>query len=194
MDLRIVFTRYDASFISRAIMWFTQRKTNPERRCSHVLIKFRPRGVFEERWAAFEAMERGCWLSMYEHAIGKGTVVAEFEVLAPNDAKEGAVREALDRYLSWSYDYAGIGIWALWILLKRWAATPLKWFNVVFRPGKADDALFCSGLALRVLQEVQERAPGIDFGLGELTPRTSTPRNEIDICFGYPEAYRPTDE
>lgn len=190
MKIRLVFARKDDSIISRAICWFSQRKSEPERRCSHVMVKFQPGGVYEQDWACFEAMERGVWASPYDVALGKQTVVAEFEALVSDDAAYKAMRVALNRYLSWYYDFYGIGLWAVWILAKRWFWTPLHWLGVTFRPGKASKALFCSGLALQVVKLMEQMDPFADLGMKALTARTSTPQNEIDICFDHPKGWK----
>lgn len=189
MKVRLVFARKDDSIISRAIMWFTQRKREPERRCSHVMVKFQPGGVYEDDWVAFEAMERGCWISPYDKALGKQTVVGEFEAVASDKVAYDSMRVAINCYSSWYYDFFGIGLWALWILAWRWAETPLRWMKIVFRPGTAGKALFCSGLALQVVRAMEMVDPSLDFGMKGLTPRTSSPQNEIDVCFARPEMW-----
>lgn len=186
MEVRVVFTKTDA-FISRAIMWFTRDRHHPERSCSHVIVKFRPGGVLEEvdEWAAFEAMERGCWLSPWRKSLGKQTVVAEFKLECDGEAAHQAILESLDKYLDWYYDFAGIGMWAYWILMKRWFGTLVRLFKIVFKPSKAHKSLFCSGLALRVVQAVQERQEGLVVGWEGIDPRTSSPMNEINPCFDH---------
>jgi hypothetical protein len=64
----------------------------------------------------------------------------------------------------------------------------------VFRPGKTDKALFCSGLAFHVVRMVSEIETGVDWGVGHLTARTSTPRNLIDIFFDRPRLYEVVNE
>lgn len=189
MKVRLVFTRTN-SLISRAICWFTQRKREKARRCSHVIVKFKPGGVFEDDWVAFEAMDRGVWMSPYLKALGEEKVVAEFEAIVAEEAAYKAVRAATSRYLSWYYDYAGIGIWALWILFQRMCGTPIRWFHIVFRPGKASKSLFCSGLALQVVKLMETMDPSADLGMKDLIPRTSSPQNEIDACFDHPKGWR----
>ncbi len=140
-------------------------------------------------WAGFEAMERGVWLSPYKKSLGKSTVVGEFEMNLPPEIAEEVIKESLEEYLDWWYDYAGIGIWAAWILFKRWFGSFVNWFHLVFRPKAADKALFCSGLALKVVQKGQDKHSFEDYGMKALTARTSTPRNEIDICFSHPKSW-----
>jgi hypothetical protein len=190
MEIRIVFTKTN-SFISRAIMWFAGDKDHPERNCSHVIVKFRPGGVLADvdEWAGFEAMERGVWLSPWKKCLGKGTVVAEFSLNCDPKAAHGAVVECLEKYLDWYYDYAGIGLWAYWILMKRWFGSFVRLFHMVFNPKKAHKALFCSGLALRAVQEVQERQEGLVTGWEGQEPRTSTPIGEINPCFEHKDVW-----
>jgi len=189
MKVHIVFTRFEESFISRAILWFSQRKREMDRRCAHVLIRFTPfGGVFTgaSEWWKFEAMERGVWPSIWKEDEPGSVIVAEFKIEASEDRCFEVMGEALKKYNDWWYDYAGIGIWAYAILLKRWCGTLVKWFNWTFRPKAAKEALFCSGLALEVVRMFQREMPDKDFGMAHLTPRTSTPQNEIDICFDNP--------
>lgn len=181
MELRIVFTKMESSLISRAIMWFTREREHPERDCGHVMIKFKPGGVFEEEFMAFEAMERGVWLDRYKDALGGSEVVACFKLNAPSEAAEIAIKQLLAEYLGAQYDYAGIALFAERILASRWCASLVKWFNIKFRP-KSVHAKFCSGLALTLLQKIQE-LDGVDWGVFGHTPRTTSPRALIDICF-----------
>lgn len=191
MELRVVFTKNEKSLISRAIMWFSQRRHHPERRCSHVFIKFDPEGLFEKQWLVFEAMERGCWLNLYERSLGKQTVVAEFIVKCPGAIARTATQVSLYRSLDWYYDYVGIGIWAWWILMEKWFATPMRWFNATFRPGKAAKALFCSGLVWQVLSVVQSMWPSVDYKMKGMTARSTTP---VDLCNILSEALQAYDK
>jgi hypothetical protein len=152
-----------------------------------VIVKFKPGGILEEvdEWAAFEAMERGCWLSPWKKSLGKQTIVAEFRLECNSEAAHAAVVKSLDEYLDWYYDFVGIGLWAWWIILKRWFETFVNLFKIVFKPSKAHKALFCSGLVLRVVQAVQEAQPGLVVGWEGLDPRTSSPMNEINPCFDH---------
>lgn len=88
------------------------------------------------------------------------------------------------------YDYEGIWKWAWRIIAERFFGTLVRWFKIVFRPGKAHEGLFCSGLVLRYVQKVQVKNLDLDFGMGDLTPRTSSPQNEIDVCLGHPMVYK----
>lgn len=189
MRLRIVFTRNDHSFISRAIMWFTQRKRAKERRCSHVFFKFRPAGIFTGWWA-YEAMERGCWMSPYEKALGKQTVVAEFCIKAPDSIVDKAIVGLIDETAGDWYDFEGIWRWAWWIFANRFFGTIVKVLKLTFRPGRAHEGAFCSGLVLMGLRKIQSDLVHEDFGITNLTPRTSSPQGEIDICFGHPDVYQ----
>jgi len=188
MELRIVFTKMEASFISRAIMWFTRKREHPERDCGHVMVKFKPGGIFEENWVAFEAMERGVWLDFYKDSLGKSEVVAEFKLNTNGGNAYEAARWALGEYLGAQYDYAGIALFAERILASRWFASLVKWFKIKFRT-KDVHAKFCSGLALTVIQEIQKMDPKIDWGVDKLTPRTTSPRMLIDVCFGRKALY-----
>jgi len=189
MKIRIVYTKHTPSFISRAILWFTKRREHPERECSHVMVKFKPGGVFEEDWAAFEAMERGVWMDFYEDSIGKSEIVAEFEMDTTEIHSYKTMRWALKEYLGAQYDYAGIGLFAERILAMKWFASIVKWFHIKFRP-KAVHAKFCSGLALTVIQSVQTMEPNIDWGIDGMRPRTTSPRDLIDVCYGRKALYR----
>lgn len=187
MELRVVFTKYEPSFISRAIMWFTKRREHPERDCSHVLWKFKPVGVFRDRWAAFEAMERGIWVNLYEKSLGKQTVVAEFKVKTTPTSADVLIDWMFDEFLGENYDYAGIGLWAEWILLNKWFGTLVKWFNLKFRPGKSKQ-LFCSGLIVVGLHELQKIDP-IGWGVEGLIPRRSNPRQLVDVLLNMKNRY-----
>lgn len=189
MRIRIVFTKYESSFISRAIMWFTKRREHPERDCGHVIVKFLPGGIFEEDWAAFEAMERGVWMDFYGDSLGKSEVVAEFEMRTGEGIAYDAVRWALNEYLGAPYDYAGIGLFAERILAMKWFASIVKWFRIKFRAKKVH-AKFCSGLALTVIQKIQSMDPKIDWGIDGMEPRTTSPRELIDVCFGRKALYK----
>lgn len=189
MSLRVVFTRNDRSFISRAIMWFTQRKREKERRCSHVFFKFRPKGIFVDWWV-FEAMERGCWLSPYKKSIGSQTVVAEFELRAPEAIGEKAIISLIDEKVGDMYDFLGIWRWAWWIIGTKFFGTLVKLLKLTFRPGRAHEGAFCSGLVLEGLRKVQSDCIETDFGITNLTPRKSSPQLEIDVMFAHPAAYR----
>lgn len=190
VEIRLVFTRNDKSIISKAIMWFTQRRTHPERRCSHVFVKFNPCGALKDKWLVFEAAEHGVGLAPYQVAIGEQEIVAEFVLTCPEEVAVDATVKSLDSYTYWCYDYAGIGKWAVWVLFKRCFGTLVRWFNLVFRPGKAKKALFCSGLARNVVMEVQ-KLDEKDYGVSEISPRKTDPRDLLDICFAKPERYSP---
>lgn len=192
MIIRIVFTKYEPSFISRAIMWFSKKREHPERDCSHVLLKFMPGGVFEGDWAAFEAMERGVWMDFCEDSIGKQDVVAEFEMNTDEAHSYAAMRWALKEYLGAQYDYAGIGLFAERILAMKWFASIVKWFHIKFR-AKEIHAKFCSGLVLTVIQKVQDMDPNIDWGIDGMKPRTTSPRSLIDVCYGRRALYKYID-
>lgn len=188
MKIRIVFLKCTPSFISRAIMWFTKEREHPERNCSHVQLKFMPGGIFEGDWAAFEAMERGVWMDFYEDTLGRQVVVGEFVMETSCDNAYAAMRWALKEYLGAQYDYAGIGLFAERILAMRWFASLVKWFHIKFRT-KEVHAKFCSGLALTVIQKIQEMEPDVDWGVGGYTPRMVSPRDLIDVCFSKESLY-----
>lgn len=154
-----------------------------------MIVKFLPGGVFEEDWAAFEAMERGVWLNTWTTSLGKQEIVAEFAMELPEDVEYDTMRIALQRYLSWQYDYLGIGIWAYWILLKRWAGSIVKWFNLVFRPKQARKALFCSGLLLEVVNLAKQMHPDSSLGMDGLEARTTTPDLLMEECFNHPKGW-----
>lgn len=188
MKIRIVFTKYKPSLISRAIMWFSKKREHPERDCSHVMVKFAPGGIFEEDWVAFEAMERGVWMDFYKDAVGRTEVVGEFTINTPEGFAYDAMRWALIEYLGAQYDYAGIALFAERILASRWFASIVKWFHIKFRP-KTVHALFCSGLALTVIQKIQWMDLKVDWGVSDFKPRTVSPRDLIDVCFSKPTLY-----
>jgi len=190
MPLRIVFLRNDKSLISRAIMWFTQHRKKPETRCSHVLVKFKPHGVLGLDWWVYEAMERGCWPSPWIKSLGRQTVVAEFEICREAVSQEVALAELLGETCGNWYDYEGIWKWAWRIITERFFGTLVRWFKIAFRPGHAHEGLFCSGLVLECLRKIQEKNLDLDFGITNLTPRTSSPQNEIDACLGHPLVYK----
>jgi len=186
MPVRVVFTRNDKSLISRAIMWFSQRKREKETRCSHVFFKFRPGGIFSDWWV-YEAMERGCWMSPWKKAIGKQTIVAEFEVDAVADAVlDREMVNLIDETCGDWYDFAGIWKWAWWVIAVKFFGTLVRLLKLTFRPGHSHEGAFCSGLVLMGLQKFQSDFPNLDFGVTMLTPRTSSPQNEIDVCLGNP--------
>lgn len=189
MTTRVVFTRNDQSFISRAIMWFSQRKRAPERRCSHVFFKYKPGGIFSDWWV-FEAMERGCWVSPYKKAMGKQTIVAEFEILVPAVAANKMILDLIDDKSGDWYDFVGIWRWAWWVIGTRFFGTIVKALKITFRPGRAHEGDFCSGLVLEGLRKLQSQFPDTDFGIVDLTPRTSSPQNEVDLMFDHPIVYR----
>ena len=170
-------------------MWFAGSKDHPERNCGHVIVKFKPGGIFEDDWAAFEAMERGIWMDFYNDALGKSTVVGEFQMQVSDGTAYDAIHWALKEYLGAQYDYAGIALFAERILASRWFASLVKWFHIKFRP-KTVHALFCSGLALTVIQRVQEMDPTIDWGVDKLTPRTTSPLDLIEVCFSRKPLYK----
>jgi hypothetical protein len=190
MEIRLVFTRNDKSLVSRAIMWFTQRRTHPERRCSHVFVKFNPCGIFGDNWLVFEAAEQGVHIAPYSVVLGKQKIVAEFVLTCSKDVAIDATIKSLDAYTYWYYDFVGVGLGALWILFSKCCGTPIRWFNLTFRPGKAKKALFCSGLARNVVMEVQ-KLDGKDYGVGGVSPREIEPRDLLDVCFSKPERYNP---
>lgn len=189
-DIHVVFTRYEKSFISRAIMWFTRKREHPERDCSHVLWKVKPGGCFEASWAAFEAMERGVWLSFFNKALGKQTIVADFRVKTTVPMAQELTRWMLHEYLGENYDYVGIALWAEWILASRWFGTIVKWLNLKFRPGKVRQK-FCSGLVVVGLKRLQELDP-VGWGVDDVTARTSSPRQLIDVLVDMPSRYEYT--
>lgn len=190
MPVRIVFTRNDKSFISRAIMWFTQHSRNKETRCSHVLFKYKPCGIAGEQWWAYEAMERGCWPSPWTKSLGKQTIVAEFELKVPDSLNRTMLNELFDETCGEWYDFEGIWRWAWWIIAERFFGTIVSLLKLTFRPGKSSEGAFCSGLVLMGIQKYQAALPEYDFGMAKLTPRTSSPQNEVDICIQHPDIYK----
>jgi len=189
MPVRIVFTRNDKSFISRAIMWFSQRKRAKETRCSHVFFKFTPGGICTGWWV-YEAMERGCWLSPLSKAMGKQTVVAEFDINAPAAVLESNMLALMNETCGDWYDFDGIWHWAWWVIAERFFGTIVRLLKLTFKPGKAHEGAFCSGLVLMGVQKFQSDLPTWEFGMTSLTPRTSSPQNEIDICLDHKGVYR----
>ena len=190
MQVRIVFTRNDRSFISRAIMWFTQHSRDKTTRCSHVLLRFKPGGIFGDRWWAYEAMERGCWPSPWERSIVKQTIVGEFELKVPEDLNAKIMKELIDETCGEMYDFTGIWRWAWWIVAERFFGTIVKMLKLTFRPGKSNEGAFCSGLVLMGVRKYQAALPNWEFWMTDLTPRTSSPQNEIDVCLSHSGVYK----
>jgi hypothetical protein len=186
MSIHFVFTRNDKSFISRAIMWFEQRRVHKDRRCSHGLMKFWPSGpVFRERHLAFEAMERGVWMNLYEKSLGAQTVVADFELDLPDHVSDEVVRIALERYSDWYYDFEGVAMNAIWILMKRWFGTIVRWLKFTWKFEVEQGELFCTGLLYEIAKVAQEHDElGRNWVDDIKNAEESTPRKLIDACFG----------
>jgi hypothetical protein len=184
MELRAVYSKCKGNLISNAIMWFTRKREHPERDCSHLALKFQGcGGILEDDWMCFEAMERGVWLNFWNNVIGKDTViVAEFRLELPDSLAFDVARKMVLEFCGQQYDYAGIGIWAGWILASKWFGSIIKWLNVKFRPKKVR-ARFCSGLVLSAIEKIQEMDTRIDWGFKGMMPRTSSPRLMIDVMF-----------
>jgi len=188
MPVRIVFTRNDKSIISRAIMWFSQHRRKPETRCSHVLFKFRPGGICSGWWA-YEAMERGCWMTPWKKSAGGQTIVAEFELDVHEAICDKVMPALIDETCGDWYDFVGIWKWAWWVIAERCFGTIVRLLKITFRPGRMHDGAFCSGLVLEGLRKFQSEQLSKDFGIAMLTPRTSSPQNEIDVCLSKPDVY-----
>jgi len=188
MPINFVFTRNDKSFISRAIIWFEQRRTQKERRTSHGLLKFWPSGpIFRENFLSFEAMERGVWMSIYEKSIGQQTVVADFEIDLPDHIADEVARIAIKRYSDWYYDFEGVASNAVWILMKRWFGTLIRWFNFTWKFEVEQGQLFCTGLLYEIAKVAQEKDPSGREWVGDIkNAEEATPRRLIDVCFGNP--------
>lgn len=190
MSIRFVFTRNDQSFVSRAIMWFEQRKTHKERRTSHGLMKFWPGGPIFGAWPlSFEAAERGVWMDLYEKSIGKQTIVAEFELNLNEVQAVRVIQTALSRYSSWYYDFTGVAENAVWILMKKWFGTIVRWAKFVWKFEAGEKSLFCTGL-LYEIAKAAEKASGAEGWVGSIqSAREATPRKLIDVCYGHPDLY-----
>jgi hypothetical protein len=169
-------------------MWFSQHKRQKETRCSHVLFKFKPYGIFCDQWWTYEAMERGCWPSPWSQ--GKQTIVAEFELNVDEDTNKEVMSKLINETCGEWYDFEGIWKWAWWVIAERFFGTIVKMLKLTFRPGKAHEGAFCSGLVLKGVQKYQALQIEKDWGMVELTERTSSPQNEIDICLIKKDIYK----
>jgi hypothetical protein len=189
--IHFVFTRNDESFVSRAIMWFEQRRTDKERRTSHGLMKFWPGGpVFSALPVSFEAAERGVWMDLYHKSIGKQTIVAEFELLLDDDYSLWAVQESLRRYSDWYYDFEGVAQNAVWILMKKWFGTILRWTKFVWKFETDEKSLFCTGLLYEIAKLAETASPDPGWVGPIESAREATPRKLIDVCYANPNVYK----
>ena len=191
MSLHFVFTKYEGSWISRAIMWFEWPRGESTKRCSHGMIKFWPEGVvFRGDPMAAEAMERGCWMNFYEKSLGRQTVVAEFKLKLSDIRADTVMREALLKYNDWAYDFFGVGQSAIIILAKKWFGSIWRWLQISWKLKKGEKELFCTGYLYEVAKMVQDMYPGHQKWTGDLkSPREATPREMIKVCFDHQECY-----
>ncbi len=191
MALHFVFTRYEGSWISRAIMWFEWPKGESARRCSHGIIKFWPEGViFKGDPMAAEAMERGCWMNFYKKALGRQDVVAEFKLKISDDKADEIMREALLLYNDWAYDFFGVGQNAIVILAKKWFGSIWRWLQISWKLKKGEKSLFCTGYLWNVARLVEARGGPVGNWTGSVrSPRDASPRKMIKMCFDHPECY-----
>jgi hypothetical protein len=194
MPLHFVFTKYEGSWISRAIMWFEWPKGESDRRCSHGMIKFFPEGpIFKGSAMAAEAMERGCWINFYKKALGRQDVVADFRLRITDDEADEIMRKALLNYNDWAYDFFGVGQNAIIILAKKWFGSIWRWLQISWKLRKGEKSLFCTGylynVAYEVMKEIHSKDQKSGWTGGLESPREATPREMIKVCFEHPECY-----
>lgn len=192
MAVHFVFTKYEESWISRAIMWFEWPKGESDRRCSHGIIKFWPEGpIFKASAMAAEAMERGCWMNFFKRSLGRQDVVAEFKLNIPDDICDEVMRQALLQYNDWHYDFFGVGQNAIIILAKRFFGSIWRWLQISWKLRKGEKELFCTGYLYEVAKMVQSRFSNASGWIGDIkSPRDATPRKMIKACFDNPECYK----
>jgi len=185
MSVNFIFTRNDKSFISRAIMWFEQRRTHKDRRAAHGLMKFWPSGpIFREDFLSLEATERGVWMDLYDKSIGQQTVVANFELDLPDHIADEVIRIAIERYNDWYYDFEGVASYAIWILMKRWFGTLVRLLKFTWKFEVEPGRLFCTGLLYQIATIAQEKDPEGRNWVGDIkSSEEATPRRLIDVCF-----------
>lgn len=189
--IHFVFTRCNESFISRAIQWFEWGRKDSARRCSHGIVKFWPEGpIFKSNPMAFEAMEKGCWMDFFEKSLGRQTVVAEFRLKITADQADKIMRETLEKFNDWNYDFTGVGLNGIKILLKRWFGSIWRWFGIVWKLEKGQRELFCTAVMFRVAKLCEHRIfPSRQWTHKVRSDRQAAPKPVINMCFDLPECY-----